>query len=48
MPYKHLLFEADAREKALGHLVPGISLVPSGFLALAAAQQQGCSFVTNT
>ena len=40
--------EAEAREKALAHLVPGVSLVPSGFLALAVAQQQGCSFVTNT
>ena len=40
--------ETEAREKALGHLVSGVSLVPSGFLALAAAQQQGCSFVTNT
>ena len=40
--------EAEAREKALSHLVPGVSLVPSGFLALAVAQQQGCSFVTNT
>ena len=39
--------EAEARDKALAHLVPGVSLVPSGFLALAAAQQQGCSFVTN-
>ena len=39
--------EAEARERALAHLVPGISLVPSGFLALAAAQQHGCSFVTN-
>jgi hypothetical protein len=39
--------EAEARERALAHLVPGVSLVPSGFLALAAAQQQGCSFVTN-
>ena len=39
--------EAEARERALAHLVPGVSLVPSGFLALAAAQQHGCSFVTN-
>ena len=39
--------EAEARERALAHLVPGVSLVPSGFLALAAAQQQRCSFVTN-
>jgi hypothetical protein len=39
--------EAEARERALAHLVPGVTLVPSGFLALAAAQQAGCSFVTN-
>jgi hypothetical protein len=39
--------EAEARERALAHLVPGVSLVPSGFLALAVAQQHGCSFVTN-
>ena len=39
--------ETEARDKALAHLVPGVSLVPSGFLALAAAQQHGCSFVTN-
>ena len=39
--------EPEARERALAHLVPGVSLVPSGFLALAAAQQHGCSFVTN-
>ena len=39
--------EAEARERALAHLVPGVNLVPSGFLALAAAQQHGCSFVTN-
>jgi hypothetical protein len=39
--------EAEARDKALAHLVPGVSLVPSGFLALAVAQQHGCSFVTN-
>ena len=39
--------EAEARERALAHLVPGVTLVPSGFLALASAQQHGCSFVTN-
>ena len=41
------LGEAEAREKALSFLVPGVSLVPSGFMALAAAQEKGCSFVTN-
>jgi hypothetical protein len=40
--------ESEAQDKALGYLVPGVTLVPSGFLALAVAQQQGCSFVTNT
>jgi hypothetical protein len=39
--------EAAAREIAVAHLLPGVSLVPSGFFALAACQQQGCSFVTN-
>ena len=41
------LGEAEAREKALSYLVPGVTLVPSGFMALAAAQEKGCSFVTN-
>jgi hypothetical protein len=39
--------EAEARERALAALVPGVTLVPSGFLALAVCQEQGCSFVTN-
>ena len=39
--------EAHARDIALAHLLPGISLAPSGFFALAAAQEHGCSFVTN-
>jgi hypothetical protein len=41
------LGEAEAKEKALSFLVPGVTLVPSGFMALAAAQEKGCSFVTN-
>lgn len=39
--------EARAREIAGSHLVPGVSLVPSGFFALAAAQNKDCAFVTN-
>lgn len=39
--------EPAARQIAMAHLLPGVSLVPSGFFALAACQQQGCSFVTN-
>jgi len=39
--------EAAARDIATTHLVPGVSLVPSGFFALAACQRQGCAFVTN-
>jgi hypothetical protein len=39
--------EARAREVAMAHLIPGISLAPSGFFALAASQEHGCSFVTN-
>ncbi len=39
--------EARAREVAMGHLVPGVTLAPSGFFALAASQEHGCSFVTN-
>lgn len=39
--------EAVARKRATAHLVPGVTLVPSGFFALAAAQNQGCGFVTN-
>jgi len=39
--------EAAAREVAMSHLLPGVSLVPSGFFALAACQRQGCAFVTN-
>lgn len=40
------LSEAEAAEKARSFLVPGVTLVPSGFFALAVAQGQGCSFVT--
>lgn len=39
--------ESRAREVAMAHLVPGISIAPSGFFALAASQERGCSFVTN-
>lgn len=39
--------EARAREIAMAHLLPGISVAPSGFFALAAAQEHGCAFVTN-
>ncbi len=39
--------EARDRAVAIDHLVPGISIAPSGFFALAAAQEHGCSFVTN-
>jgi hypothetical protein len=39
--------EAEAAEKARSYLVPGVTLVPSGFFALAVAQGQGCGFVTN-
>jgi hypothetical protein len=39
--------ESEARERALAGLLPGVTLVPSGFLALAVCQEQGCSFVTN-
>lgn len=39
--------EARAREVAMAHLLPGVSLVPSGFFALAAAQNKDCAFVTN-
>ena len=39
--------ETEAREEALAHLIPGITLVPSGFFALAMAQEAGCGFVTN-
>ena len=39
--------EARAREIAMAHLLPGASIAPSGFFALAAAQEHGCSFVTN-
>jgi hypothetical protein len=39
--------EGPARAIATTHLLPGVSLVPSGFFALAACQQQGCGFVTN-
>lgn len=41
------LEEGPAREIAMAHLLPGVSLVPSGFFALATSQQQGCSFVTH-
>jgi hypothetical protein len=41
------LDEGTARIRATGYLLPGVTLVPSGFFALALAQQQGCSFVTN-
>ena len=39
--------EAEAAEKARSFLLPGVTLVPSGFFALAVAQGQGCGFVTN-
>jgi hypothetical protein len=39
--------ESAARQIAMAHLLPGVSLVPSGFFALAVCQRQGCSFVTN-
>ena len=39
--------EDRARAVAESHLVPGISIAPSGFFALAAAQEHGCGFVTN-
>lgn len=40
--------EADkAAELARAGLIPGITLVPSGFFALQVAQQKGCTFVTH-
>jgi hypothetical protein len=39
--------ESRAREIAEAHLLPGVTLAPSGFFALAASQEHGCSFVTN-
>jgi len=40
--------EADkAGELARGGLMPGITLVPSGFFALQVAQHRGCTFVTH-
>lgn len=38
---------ARAAELARAGLLPGITLVPSGFFALQVAQQKGCSFVTH-
>ncbi|NOT09371.1 MAG: hypothetical protein HOP28_14335 [Gemmatimonadales bacterium] len=39
--------ESVARERAMSHLIPGATIVPSGFFALAAAQNAGCAYVTN-
>jgi hypothetical protein len=40
--------EADkAAELARAGMMPGITLVPSGFFALQVAQQKGCTFVTH-
>jgi len=40
--------EADkAAELARAGMIPGVTLVPSGFFALQVAQQKGCTFVTH-
>lgn len=39
------LKQAEAREKALQHLLPGVTLMPSGIFAVARAQAAGCVFV---
>ncbi len=36
-----------AAELARAGLIPGVTLVPSGFFALQVAQQKGCTFVTH-
>jgi hypothetical protein len=39
------LKQTEAREKALEHLMPGVTLMPSGIFAVARAQAAGCVFV---
>ena len=39
------LKQAEAREQALQHLMPGVTLMPSGIFAVARAQAAGCVFV---
>lgn len=34
-----------ARAEALTHLLPGVTLMPSGFFAISRAQEAGCQFV---
>jgi hypothetical protein len=34
-----------ARAEALTHLLPGVTLMPSGFFAISRAQEAGCQYV---
>ncbi len=38
----------EAREIALGFLIPGIILQPSGFFAVLRAQEEGCGFIVGS
>ena len=38
--------DADARKEAVGALVPGVILQPSGLLAAYLAQQHGCAYIS--
>ncbi|HET9132972.1 MAG TPA: hypothetical protein VFN90_01590 [Gemmatimonadales bacterium] len=42
---KEKLKQAEARTEALRHLLPGVTLMPSGIFAVARAQAAGCVFV---
>lgn len=35
----------EARRVALTHILPGVTLMPSGFFALSRAQEAGCQFI---
>jgi hypothetical protein len=42
---RHKLSTAEARERAMAMLVPGVIMQPSGIFAVSVAQESGCVFV---